>query len=124
MEDIDTILENYNPGKTDYKPDVTRQLAEIKIERENKIQEHMKKKAEYQDTINKITMLTNPQVAQDKINEQSLIIQELMLENSQLKEKVDYLNAKISKLIASEMERIKQTKQLSNSIDDGMERTT
>lgn len=124
MEDIDTILENYNPGKTDYKPDVTRQLAEIKIERENKIQEHMKKQAEYQDTINKITMLTNPQVAQDKINEQSLIIQELMLENSQLKEKVDYLNAKISKLIASEMERIKQNKKLSNSIDDGMERTT
>ena len=68
MEDIDTLLDNYEPGKPDYKPDVKRQLAEIKIERENKIQEMMKQQSDYKDAINKITMMSNPQIAEQQLN--------------------------------------------------------
>jgi hypothetical protein len=108
MEDIDSLLDNYDPGKPDYKPDVKKQLAEIKIDRENKIQEHMKKQAEYQDTMNKINMIMNPQAAQQQINEQTMIIQQLIFENNQLKEQVDYLNGKIRQLIMSQIERKKE----------------
>jgi glycosyltransferase involved in cell wall biosynthesis len=105
MEDIDSILDAYNPGKTIYKPDVTKQLSEIKENREKMIQEHMKKQAEYNDTMNKINMMMNPQVAQDTINQQSMIIQQLSLENNQLKEKLAYLENKMKELIN---ERIKE----------------
>jgi hypothetical protein len=107
MEDIDSLLDNYDPGRPDYKPDVKKQLAEIKIDRENKIQEHMKKQAEYQDTMHKINMLMNPQATQKQINEQTMIIQQLKFENNQLKEQVDYLNGKIRQLIMSQIERKK-----------------
>jgi len=116
MEDIDTLLDNYDPGKPDYKPDVKKQLAEIKIDRENKIQEHMKKQAEYQDTMNKINMIMNPQAAQQQINEQTMIIQQLMFENNQLKEQVEYLNGKIRQLIMSQIERKKEEQTASSSV--------
>lgn len=108
MEDIDIELENYDPGKPDYKPDVKKQLAELKIERENKVQEHIKKQVEYQDTINKINMIINPHAAQQQLNEQSIIIQQLTLENNQLKEQVDYLNTKIRQLIISQIQKKKE----------------
>jgi len=108
MEDIDKLLDNYDPGKPEHKPDVKRQLAEIKIDRENKIQEHMRKQVEYQNTMNKINMITNPQVAQDKINELSMMVQQVMSENKQLKEQIEYLNSKIKQLIMSQIERKKE----------------
>jgi glycosyltransferase involved in cell wall biosynthesis len=110
MEDIDELLNNYEPGKPDYKPDVTKQLSEIKIERENKIQEHIKKQTEYNETMAKINMMMNPEASQKKINEQSLIIQQLMFENSQLKEQVEYLNNKIKQLIAAQLQKLKEEK--------------
>jgi hypothetical protein len=116
MEDIDSLLDNYDPGKPDYKPDVKKQLAEIKIERENKIQEHMKKQAEYQDTMNKINMMINPQAIQEQINQQTMIIQQLMFENNQLKEQVNYLNGKIRQLIMSQIEKKKEEKTASSSV--------
>jgi glycosyltransferase involved in cell wall biosynthesis len=85
MEDIDILLNDYEVGKPDYKPDVKRQLAEIKIKRENKNKEIMKQQAEYNEAIQKISMISNPLVAQQRINEQSMIIQQLMFENNKLK---------------------------------------
>lgn len=108
MDDINDLLDNYEPGKPDYKPDVKKQLAEIKIERENKIQEMMKQQSDYQDAINKISMLTNPQIVQQQLNEQSMIIQQLIFENNQLKEQVEYLNNKIKQLIITQMDKIKE----------------
>ena len=61
MEDINQLLDKYEPGKPDNKPDVTKQLAEIKADRENKIQEHIKKQTEYQETMSKLNMMMNPQ---------------------------------------------------------------
>jgi len=110
MEDIDILLDNYEPGKPDYKPDVKKQLAEIRVERENKIQEMMKQQANYKDLINKITMKSNPEMVQQQINEQSMIIQQLTFENNQLKEQVQYLNNKIKQLIAAQLEKRKEEK--------------
>jgi glycosyltransferase involved in cell wall biosynthesis len=110
IEDIDELLNNYEPGKPYYKPDVTKQLSEIKIERENKIQEHIKKQTQYNETIAKINMMMNPEASQKKINEQSLIIQQLMFENSQFKEEVEYLNNKIKQLIATQLQKLKEEK--------------
>jgi len=109
MEDIDVLLDNYAPGKSDYKPDVNKQLAEIKIDRENKNQEYIKKRSEYNDTINKINTIMNPQSAQKQINEQTMMIQQLIFENNQLKEQVGYLNTKIGNLIRSQIERNKSS---------------
>lgn len=110
MEDIDLLLNNYEVGKPDYKPDVTRQLSKIKMERENKIQEHIKKQNEYQDTISKLNMLMNPQANQQQINEQSTLIQQLMIENNQLKQQVEYLNNKVKQLITAQLEKLKEEK--------------
>jgi glycosyltransferase involved in cell wall biosynthesis len=110
MEDIDGLLENYDPGRPDYKPDVKKQLAELKIEREKKAQEMMKQQNDYNDTINKIAMMTNPQLAQQQINEQSMIIQQLMFENNQLKEQVQYLNNKIKQIVADQIQKRKEVK--------------
>ena len=105
IEDIDEMLDNYDPGKPHHKPDVIKQLAEIKVERENRIQQHMKKQAEYNDTINKINMIINKQSSHQQINEQTTIIQQLTFENNQLKEQIEYLNGKIRQLIAAQIER-------------------
>ena len=115
MEDVDSLLDNYGPGKPEHKPDVIKQLAEIKIDRENKIQEHMKKQAEYKEMMNKINTITNPQAAQQQINEQSMLIQELMFENNQLKEQLEYLNSKIRQLIVSQIERKKEEQSTSST---------
>lgn len=117
MEDVDSLLDNYDPGKPEYKVDVKKQLNELKEEREKKIQQIIKEQTDYQDTINKINMITNPQLAQQQINEQSMIIQKLMFENNQLKEQVEYLNDKIKQLIMSQLAKRKEEKniELSNN---------
>ena len=113
MEDIDSLLDNYDPGKTHNKPDVIKQLAEIKIERENKIQEHIKKQTEYQETMTKLNMIMNPEAVQQQINQQSIVIQQLIFENNKLKEQVEYLNNKIKELINTQLEKLKQEKKQS-----------
>ena len=108
MEDIDGLLENYEPGKPDNKPDVKRQLAEIKIDRENKIQEMMKQQNDYQDLVNKINITKKPEAIQQQINEQSMMIQQLIFENNKLKEQVQYLDNKIKQLITIQLEKRKE----------------
>jgi glycosyltransferase involved in cell wall biosynthesis len=108
MEDINSLLDAYDPGKPDKKPDVTKQLAEIRENREKMMKEHMEKQLQYQDTMNKLNMMNNPQAVQDKINEQSFIIQQLSNENDQLQDKVKYLEDKIKQLINEKIqERLK-----------------
>jgi len=110
MEDIDQLLENYQPGRPENKPDVKKQLAEMKIEREQKMHEMIKQQADYQNTMNSINMLSNPQIAHQKINEKETIIKQLMLENNQLKEQIQYLNKKINELIMGQITKRKEEK--------------
>jgi len=108
MEDINSLLDAYDPGKPDKKPDVTKQLAEIKENREKMMKEHMEQQLQYQDTMNKLHMINNPHAVQHKLNEQSFIIQQLTMENGQLQDKVKYLEDKIKQLISEKIqERIK-----------------
>jgi len=100
MEDIDGLLEKYEPGNIIHKPDVIKQIETIKIEREKKIQELMKQQ---QSTMNNPN---NPQL-QQHLNQQAVIIQQLTDENKQLKEKIEYMNKKIRELIAMQIEKRK-----------------
>jgi len=108
VDDLEKELELYEPGKPNYKPDVTKQIAEIKTNRENKIKELKKQQDEYKETIEKINRFITPQASQKTIDEQSLIIQQLTLENNQLREQVDYLNNNIKMLIKAQLDKIKE----------------
>lgn len=119
MEDIDKELETYNLGKPEHKPDVTKQLLEIKATRAKMIEEHMRKQKEME-------FMNQPiiQAAQKRLNELSVMIQELTNENTQLEDKVKYLEDKVKYLgdkmrqIITEQiqERIKLSKITDNNI--------
>jgi glycosyltransferase involved in cell wall biosynthesis len=96
MEEIDNILELYQPGKLENKPDVIEHMEKIKREREAVIKknaEDMEKVAAYKKVItNNNNNNNNNQLLIDKyerkINDMMLIIQELTKENALLKEKI------------------------------------
>jgi hypothetical protein len=103
MKDIDKLLDDYKAGSPENKPDVAKQITEIKETREKMIQEHTKQQQDYQDFMNKLTN-TNPQMAQNKIDQLTYIVQELSTENNQLKAKVNYLEEKIKQLIMEQIQ--------------------
>jgi hypothetical protein len=113
MEGIDKSLEKYDLGRPEHKPDVIKQLAEIKISREKMHQDHMKKQQEME-------MMKQPiiQEAHKKLNEFALLNQELKKENNQLKEKMKYLEDKIKQLITDQIqERIKLSTVVNSTVD-------
>ena len=69
MEDIDDKLSVYDPGRTENKKDVTKQLETIKIEREKMVQDHIKKETEYNETMTAIHLMTNPHLLQQRVDE-------------------------------------------------------
>ncbi len=86
MEDIDGLLENYDPGRPDlYKQDVNRQIEELKRTRELAAEEHRRKYEQEQ-------MMNNPQLRQ--IYEMREVIDKLANENNLLKEKIKYFEEK------------------------------
>jgi len=99
MEDIDPLLDAYEPGRPENKPDVTKQLIEMRDKREKMMAEHLKKQTEYKDTMNKLQLANNTDASQGKINEMTSVIQQLMVENGKLTDKVKYLEDKIKHLI-------------------------
>jgi hypothetical protein len=99
MEDIDPLLDAYEPGRPEHKPDVTKQLIELRAKREKMMAEQTKKQAEYQETMNKLQVANNPAAIQNKLNEMSGIIQHLTAENGKLVDKVKYLEDKMKQLI-------------------------
>ena len=103
MEDIDKLLDGYSPGLPINKPDVNKQILEIQETREKMNQEQIKQRQDYQDLINNLT-LTNPQMSQNKIDQLTFMIQELSMENNQLKDKVKYLEDKIKQLIVEQIQ--------------------
>jgi glycosyltransferase involved in cell wall biosynthesis len=105
MEDINVLLDNYSPGNPDLKVDVKKQLAELKIQRENKMKEMMQKHSEQQSLISKLTTINNQDTLNKQLNEQSVVIQQLTVENTKLKEQVSYLNNKITQLIKEQLEK-------------------
>ena len=109
MEDIDTLLEAYEPGDPKHKPDVLKQIEDIAKQREEAIRHHQIKQELIQRTN------ANP-VLQTKMNELTIMLQELTMENSQLKDKVVYLENKLNQMIAERVqERQKQHNMNTNS---------
>jgi hypothetical protein len=103
MEDIDKLLDNYKPGLPVNKPDVNKQISEIHETRERMIQEQIKQQQDYQALINNLTV-SNPQMSQNKIDQLTFMVQELSMENNQLKDKVKYLEDKIKQLILEQIQ--------------------
>ena len=117
MYDVDDLLKVYDPGKVENKPDVLKQLDEIKQKREDMIEEYNKKQIEYQETINKINQIygqpTNQNVItnyENKIVEMTTIIQELTMENKLLTDKVKYFEDKIRQIVKEQIEKSKLNK--------------
>jgi chromosome segregation ATPase len=105
MEDINQLLDDYKPGSLENKPDVIKQISEIQENREKMIKDHVKQQNDYNNLINKFSNTNaNNQPFQNKINELSLVIQELTMENNQLKDKVSYFEGKIKQLITEQIQ--------------------
>jgi hypothetical protein len=90
-EAIEGLLQSYEPGKPEYKPDVLKQIEEIAIERTKQMQQHQQQQQ----------MQQNPTLMayQQKLQEQANVIQMLTQENSSLKTKNEYLETKMKELI-------------------------
>jgi hypothetical protein len=106
MKDIDNLLATYDLGDPKYKPDVIKQMEEIKIKREMM----EKKQMEQMQFLNKINNHNNPNIQniqnnQNKEQQTFQIIQNLILENNALKEKVKYLEDKMSQLIKTTIDK-------------------
>jgi len=112
MEDIDPLLEKYEPGKPENKPDVIKQIDEIKTKREEMMITHQKQQMEYKDTINKLNQMYGLNQNQNQINEMTVIIQELTLENKLIKNKVKYLEDKVRQIIIDQIEKNKNNLKL------------
>jgi glycosyltransferase involved in cell wall biosynthesis len=100
MEDIDNILQLYEPGKLENKPDVIEHIEKIKREREAAIKknaEDMEKVEAYKKMINNNNNNINNQnnnKYERKINDMMILIQELTSENNLLRERIKQLESK------------------------------
>jgi len=97
MKDIDELLEKYQPGRPENKPDVLKQIEDIKKNRENMLQEQEQKKIEYKKILD-IMNNNNNEKYQKQIDDMTVLIQELTLENNFLRDKLKYMEDKMSKL--------------------------
>ena len=110
MEDIDILLEKYEPGKTENKPDVLKQLSEIKKQREEMMKEYMLKQQAEKEYQNKMNMMYNPEYSQKMIQMLDSENKQLKNDNEQLKIKVTYLENKINQIIKDKIqERMAQS---------------
>jgi hypothetical protein len=94
LVDIDELLNNYDPGKPENKPDVLKQMEEITKKREVMAQqEQMQQQLQYNHNV----------------------IQKLLNENTMLKEKVAYLEGKIKLFFESKIAEKKEQLSKANS---------
>lgn len=112
MEDIDELLNNYEPGKPENKPDVTKQISKIKETRET----DMKKQMEHQENLHKLQLLLNGEQMQKTLIEQQGYIKHMTNEVSrltnelnQMKDKNQYLENKIKQLITEKIQEKKNS---------------
>mgnify|MGYP001253247716 CR=1 FL=1 len=129
MEDIDKLLDEYDPGKPEMKPDVLKQIKEIEAKRAQMIAEHQKEhgpiilQREGQEPI----QLTNGQVV-NIIEQQKQQLIELSKHNDQskrfiqlLQEKVKTLTENVNNTNTSENEQLKQQIQILTQRNENIE---
>ena len=86
MVTIDEFLEKYEPGDPKYKPDVLKQMSEMKERREKIIEQHKKEHDESKQKMNSIVNNSKNIDYSNKFQEQTSLILELMRENRELKD--------------------------------------
>lgn len=117
MEDIDALLQAYNPGDPSHKKDVMTQLDSI-----TKHRAHMEnQQKQYMDILKKLNLNPNDSFVQKnnqtminadaKIHEMGMVINELFMENNILRDKAEYYENKIKQLIAAQIEERKLNKE-------------
>ena len=109
---VDNLLNDYDFGSTKHKPDVLKQLVEIKTARDKMNQEHVQQQMQQ-------NILSNPQQIIDKLNEQHNIILKLINENNQLKQELQ----KVYNLLQNQSP-ILINNSLSNNINDNINDNT
>jgi len=123
MEDIDNLLNEYVPGKPENKPEVLKQIEDLKVKREQMIRQQQNNLNQYNNILKKLNIDVDGAIIKDKkptqhgkveidpikkINEMNMVINELLLENSELKDKVKYFEEKIKKVITEQIETKKK----------------
>ena len=88
LEEIDNSLGTYEPGRPEYKPEVFKQMEELTKQRETM--------AIQKQQGNQIELMKK---YENKLTEQSNIINNLLQENNMMKIKIDYLENKIKEII-------------------------
>lgn len=99
MEKIDEALSNYSPGNVENKPDVLKQMAEMTKKREQDQEEYNKKYKEIMDNDPVQTVASYQQA----LSEQNVKHQILVTSNNQLREKVAYLEGKMTEMIQKQI---------------------
>ena len=100
METIDALLDQYQPGDTSNKPDVLKQMEEMKIKREEMMRQHQLQLQQQQQQI-----IQHP------------LVQNILQENNDLRAKVEYLEKKISEIIQKAMQEKLAIKNSSTKTD-------
>jgi len=98
MEDIDELLANYDPGSPKHKPEVLRQMEEMKKKREEMARQQQEQQ---QRQISNMSPIEVANAYENKLAEQSQMMNGLVQENSALKAKIDYLEKKMKEVIAN-----------------------
>jgi len=104
MEDVEACLENYEPGRPENKPDVMKQVIEIKKRREEMIAAQQRNP---QNT-KQITIQELIDNYEKRIADQNNIIQDIMRENRELKSKNEYLDNKIKEIIREKIAEMRK----------------
>ena len=105
MEDIDELLNNYDPGKPEHKPEVLDQIKDLSEKREIMKKQHQEKMMEYQKMLNNDPNIIN---LVKKLNEQDAYIKQIVKENQVLKDKANYFENKIKQLLTAKVEERKK----------------
>jgi hypothetical protein len=98
MEKVDELLKDYEPGRPEHKPEVLQQIEDLKEKRAAIIEEYQKQQ-----------QLEQHQQIIRKMNDMTILVQELTTENNLLKDKNKYLENKMSSLIKFQIQERKKT---------------
>jgi hypothetical protein len=103
MNDIDKLLESYEPGRPENKPDVAKQIDTLTKNRQQ-MEAHMQQIQQQMQA--QMQQQMQQQVQQVKMQYESRIAQ-LTAENLMLKDKAEYLTKKMSDIIQKQIEQKK-----------------
>jgi len=104
MEKVDELLKDYEPGRPEHKPEVLQQIEDLKEKRAAMMEEYQKQQ-----------QLEQHQQIIRKMNDMTVLVQELTTENNLLKNKNKYLEDKMSSVIKSQIQERKNKDYINNS---------